>query len=66
MCTSGIDRTMKIWDLRNFKMLQSYKIGMGASNVAFSQTNLLAASKGNIVEVSKILNYCHLTLFIIY
>lgn len=51
MCTSGIDRTMKIWDLRTYKMLQSYKIGMGASHLAFSQKNTLAVSKGNIVEV---------------
>lgn len=53
MCTSGIDRTMKIWDLRTYKMLQSYKIGMGAAQLAFSQKDLIAASKGNIVEVYK-------------
>ncbi|XP_063422030.1 WD repeat-containing protein 46-like [Mytilus trossulus] len=53
MCTSGIDRTMKIWDLRTYKMLQSYKIGMGASHLAFSQKNTLAVSKGNIVEIYK-------------
>lgn len=51
MATSGIDRKLKIWDLRNYKMLQSYKIGMGANYLSFSQTDLLAAGKGNVVEV---------------
>ncbi|KAL5011430.1 hypothetical protein ScPMuIL_009981 [Solemya velum] len=51
MATSGVDRTLKIWDLRTFKMLQSYKIGTGAASLDFSQRELLALSKGNIVEV---------------
>lgn len=51
MATSGIDRTLKIWDLRNFKVLQSYKIGAGAGHLAFSQQNLIAAGIGNVVEV---------------
>merc|ERR1712038_1061412 len=49
MATSGIDRTLKIWDLRTYKTLQTYRIGAGASQLAFSQRGLIAASKGNIV-----------------
>ncbi|OWF37440.1 WD repeat-containing protein 46-like isoform X2 [Mizuhopecten yessoensis] len=53
IATSGIDRKLKIWDIRNYKMLQSYQIGIGASSLAFSQRDMLAVSKGNIVEVYK-------------
>ena len=55
MATSGIDRTLKIWDLRTFKVLQSYKIGAGANNLAYSQRGLLAAGIGNVVEVCRLL-----------
>lgn len=51
MATSGIDRTLKIWDLRTYKMLQSYKLPSGAGQLAFSQRGLLASSLGNIVQV---------------
>lgn len=51
MATSAVDSTLKIWDLRTYNCLQSYKIGCGASNLSFSQKGLLAASLGNIVEV---------------
>lgn len=51
MATSAADSSLKIWDLRTYNCLQSYKIGCGASNVAFSQKGLLAISLGNIVEV---------------
>ena len=51
MATSGIDRTLKIWDLRTYKTLQSYRLGAGAGHLAFSQTGLLAAGVGNIVQV---------------
>ncbi|KAL3871801.1 hypothetical protein ACJMK2_039773 [Sinanodonta woodiana] len=51
MVTSSIDRTMKIWDLRTYKMMQSYKLGGGGGHLAFSQRGLIAAGIGNIVEV---------------
>lgn len=51
MATSSVDSSMKIWDLRTYNCLQSYKMGCGVSNLAFSQKNLLAVSLGNIVEV---------------
>lgn len=56
MATSGIDRTLKIWDMRTFKMLQSYKIPMGAGQLSFSQKGLLAAGMGSVVQVGRSLN----------
>ena len=52
MATSSIDRTLKIWDLRTYKTLQSYKLGACASQLAFSHTGLLAAGVGDIVQVN--------------
>ncbi|XP_064649385.1 WD repeat-containing protein 46-like [Lineus longissimus] len=51
MATSGVDRTIKIWDLRMLKMLQSYKVHAGASSLSFSQTGLLGAGIGSVVQV---------------
>lgn len=53
MATSGIDRTLKIWDLRTYKMLQSYKVPAGSGQLSFSQKGLLASCMGNIVQVYK-------------
>lgn len=55
LATAAVDSTLKIWDVRTYKCLQSYKIGAGASNLAFSQQGLLAVSLGNIVEVMFVL-----------
>ena len=51
MATAAVDASVKIWDVRTYKCLQSYKIGSGASHLTFSQKGLLAVSLGNIVEV---------------
>lgn len=51
MATSGIDRSLKIWDLRTYKLLHSYRVAAGAGTLAFSQRGLLAAGIGNTVEV---------------
>ena len=52
MATSGIDAKLKIWDLRTYKALNEYRTAStGASNLAFSQKNLLAASYRDVVEV---------------
>lgn len=53
MATSGLDRKLKIWDLRTYKMLHSYGLSMGASELSFSQRGLLAAGLNNIVEIYK-------------
>lgn len=51
MATTGADSSVKIWDLRTYNCLQSYRMGCGPSNASFSQRGLLAVSLGNIVEV---------------
>ncbi|XP_013394449.1 WD repeat-containing protein 46-like isoform X2 [Lingula anatina] len=51
MATSGVDRYLKIWDMRMFKPLQNYRISAGAGHLAFSQKDVLAAGIGNVVEV---------------
>ena len=52
MATSGVDRKIKIWDLRTYKELYRYKVGAGPGHLSFSQTGLLGAGMGNIVEVN--------------
>lgn len=51
MATSGLDRKLKIWDLRTYKMLHSYGLSVGAGQLSFSQRGLLAAGLTNVVEV---------------
>ena len=51
LATSAVDSSLKIWDLRTYNCLHSYRLGVGASNLAFSQRGLLAVSLGNTVEV---------------
>ena len=53
MVTSGLDHLLNIWDLRTYKQLNSIKISSGASSLAFSQKNLIAASLKNNVEIYK-------------
>ncbi len=52
MATSGMDRQLKIFDVRTFKPLQAYRVPYGAGALCFSQRGLLAAACGNVVEVS--------------
>lgn len=57
MVTSSVDRTVRVWDVRQFSgPLQDYKMYSVCSNVALSQQGLVATSSGNIVEVLIILN----------
>jgi U3 small nucleolar RNA-associated protein 7 len=51
MITSGLDHLLNIWDLRTYKQLKSIKLSAGASSLAFSQKNLIAASLRNQVIV---------------
>ncbi|XP_072015484.1 WD repeat-containing protein 46-like [Amphiura filiformis] len=53
MATSGMDRQLKIFDVRTFKPLQAYRVPYGAGDLCFSQRGLLAAACGNVVEVYK-------------
>ena len=53
LATSSTDRTVKIWDLRTYNCLHSYKLGAGAAQLQFSQTGLLGLAFGNRVEIYK-------------
>lgn len=52
MATSGVDRSLKIWDIRNLDgPLQHYKLRAAPVDLEFSQKDMLAVGLGNIVEV---------------
>lgn len=51
MVTSGMDKKLKVYDIRAFKPLTSYFIPAGASCLSLSQRGLLSASTGDIVQV---------------
>ena len=53
MVTAGVDRTVRVWDIRNYKCLQSYKLRAVPGHLDVSQRNLLAVSVGNVIEVYK-------------
>ncbi|KAK7478780.1 hypothetical protein BaRGS_00029991, partial [Batillaria attramentaria] len=53
MATSGVDRKLKVWDLRTYKTLANYQLSMGAGSLAFSQTGMLASATGSIVQTYK-------------
>ncbi|XP_051509773.1 WD repeat-containing protein 46 [Myxocyprinus asiaticus] len=51
MVTSGLDRKLKVYDMRAFKPLHSYFLPAGASCLSLSQRGLLSAATGDIVQV---------------
>ena len=53
MITSGLDHMLNVWDLRTYKQLKSVKLPSGASNLAFSQKNLIATSLRDEIVVFK-------------
>ncbi|KAK6459535.1 component of small subunit processosome [Scheffersomyces xylosifermentans] len=53
MAVSGADKTLKIWDLRKFKELDSYYTPTPASSLDISDTGLLSVSWGPHVTVWK-------------
>lgn len=53
MATSGQDGHIRIFDIRKYTPLHSYKVMRSPSNLKFSQRGLLAATFGNIVEIYK-------------
>jgi len=61
MATSGMDRSIKVWDVRRLKgPLQDYKVRTSPRSMVFSQTGCLAVAINNVVDVSEMysLNYC--------
>ena len=53
MVTSGLDNLLNVWDLRTYKLLRSTRLKSGASSLAFSQKNMVAASYRNEVCIFK-------------
>ncbi|TNN44112.1 WD repeat-containing protein 46 [Liparis tanakae] len=51
MVTSGMDKKLKVYDIRTFKPLKSYFLPAGASCLSLSQRGLLSAATGDIVQV---------------
>ncbi|XP_010893550.1 WD repeat-containing protein 46 [Esox lucius] len=51
MVTSGMDKKLKVYDIRSYKPLQSYFLPAGASCLALSQRGLLSAATGDVVQV---------------
>ncbi|XP_063794329.1 WD repeat-containing protein 46 [Pseudophryne corroboree] len=53
MASSGVDRKLTIFDLRNYRPLTSCVLPLGAGALCYSQKGLLAAGTGNVVQVYK-------------
>ncbi|QEU59936.1 Utp7 [Kluyveromyces lactis] len=54
MVTTGSDKSLKIWDIRNFKELHSIEnMPTPGTNVAISDTGILAVSRGPHVTIWK-------------
>lgn len=53
LATASMDRSLKIYDVRTYKCLQSYKLGAAAGFLDFSQMGMLGVGLGNVVEVYK-------------
>ncbi|XP_048067030.1 WD repeat-containing protein 46 [Megalobrama amblycephala] len=51
MVTSGLDRKLKVYDIRAFKHLHSCFLPAGASCLSLSQRGLLSAATGDVVQV---------------
>ncbi|XP_028909444.1 WD repeat-containing protein 46 [Ornithorhynchus anatinus] len=54
MATSGLDRQLKIFDLRGagaYRPLTTRPLALGAAHLAYSQRGLLAAAAGDVVDV---------------
>ncbi|MCJ8735218.1 hypothetical protein PDJAM_G00244360 [Pangasius djambal] len=51
MVTSGLDRKLKVYDIRAFKPLHQYFLPAGASCLSLSQRGLLSAATGDVVQV---------------
>uniref|UniRef100_A0A0N5AI28 WD_REPEATS_REGION domain-containing protein n=1 Tax=Syphacia muris TaxID=451379 RepID=A0A0N5AI28_9BILA len=53
MATTGLDRKLRIWDVRMYKQLYAYTLPIGLSEVAFSQRHFVACAIGNSVQIFK-------------
>jgi U3 small nucleolar RNA-associated protein 7 len=53
MATAGANRMVKMWDLRNYKCLHSYRLPSPASHMSISQSDQLALSMGSVINIYK-------------
>ncbi|XP_057681613.1 WD repeat-containing protein 46 [Corythoichthys intestinalis] len=53
MVTSGMDKKLKVFDVRTFQAINSYFLPAGASCLSLSQRGLLSAATGDVVQVYK-------------
>ncbi|XP_067403071.1 WD repeat-containing protein 46 [Emydura macquarii macquarii] len=51
MATSGLDRKLRVYDLRTYQPLHALVLPVGAGHLAFSHRGLLGAACGNVVQV---------------
>ncbi|XP_034551437.1 WD repeat-containing protein 46 [Notolabrus celidotus] len=51
MVTSGMDKKLKVYDIRTFKPVNSYFLPAGSSCLSLSHKGLLSAATGDIVQV---------------
>ncbi|KFD57241.1 hypothetical protein M513_01752 [Trichuris suis] len=56
MATAGVEKRVKVWDIRNYKELWSLRAAP-VSHMTFSQQGLLACAMGTVVKVYK--DICH-------
>lgn len=52
MVTSGMDKKLKVFDIRAFRPTQSYFLPAGASCLSLSHRGLLSAATGDTVQVA--------------
>jgi hypothetical protein len=52
MCTSGIDGSVKLWDMRKWECLKEWKMKKPVETMEFSQKGVLAIGWGHHVYVS--------------
>ncbi|KAF1612162.1 UNVERIFIED_CONTAM: WD repeat-containing protein 46, partial [Eudyptes pachyrhynchus] len=53
MASAGLDRKLRVFDLRTYRALQELVLPRGAGHLDFSQRGLLAAACGDLVQVYK-------------
>ncbi|VDO34835.1 unnamed protein product [Brugia timori] len=51
MATTGLDRKLRIWDVRNYKQLYAYTLPFGLAEVSFSQRYAVSCSVGNQIQI---------------
>ncbi|CAI4228374.1 unnamed protein product [Auanema sp. JU1783] len=51
MYTTGLDRRLRVWDVRMYRQLHAYSLPFGLSHVTVSQRNVVACAIGNTVQV---------------